>query len=116
MKLARMLLPLAFSLSALSASAQPGVGLTDDPNSWHGKNPGLRFDRDNTFGWTVMTQKERIEHRKKLMAITSYNDCKAYMAEHHQQMQERAAEQGKSLPASQSDICDQMKASGQFTH
>jgi hypothetical protein len=38
------------------------------------------------------------------------------MAEHHQQMQERAAEQGKSLPASQSDICDQMKASGQFTH
>ncbi|MGO0793168.1 hypothetical protein ACTOWA_25195 [Herbaspirillum seropedicae] len=114
MKLALRLLTLAFSLSALSAAAQPGVGFGDDPNSWRGRSHGFRFDRDNTFGWAMMSQRERIEHRKKLMAVTSYNDCKAYMAEHHQQMQERAAEQGKSLPAAPSDVCDQMKASGQF--
>lgn len=114
MKLSRLLLPLTFLLSALSVAAQPGPGFGDDSNPWRGKGHGFRFDRDNTFGWAMMTQRERIEHRKKLMAITSYNDCKAYIAEHHQQMQERAAKQGKSLSGTQSNVCDQLKASGQF--
>ena len=39
-----------------------------------------------------MSPSERDEHRQKMMGFKTYDECKAYIDEHHKQMDERAKE------------------------
>ncbi len=64
-----------------------------------GMGPGARWGRDYTPGWSLMSTEERQQHRDKMGSFTSYDDCKAYMDQHHQQMSARAKEQGRIMPA-----------------
>lgn len=95
-------------LIALPAFSQPG------PGAGQGKGPGFRFDQDNTPGWSLMTAKERTEHREKMLSLKSYDECTAYLDEHHKLMQERANEKGKSVPRTKTNACERMKARGLF--
>lgn len=64
----------------------------------------------NSPGWALMTPAEREEHRNKLMAFTRYEDCAAYVLEHHQLMLERAKAKGMTLPAApRRDMCERLK-------
>lgn len=96
---------LAATLSA-SAMAQPGPG----PGPRQGQ--GFRFNQDNTPGWSFMTQEERASHRDKMMSLKTYDECKAYLDEHHALMEQRAKEKGKTLPSPRNNACDRMKARG----
>lgn len=42
----------------------------------------------------------------------AFDECKALQAKHHAQMEARAKEQGKVLPAPRGNSCDRMKARG----
>jgi hypothetical protein len=59
----------------------------------------MGFGPGNSPGWSLMTPQERTEHRNKMMGFTNYEDCAAYLAEHHAKMLERARKKGVNLPA-----------------
>lgn len=106
----KFIYPMSFylmvALFALPAAAQPA------PGAGQGKGPGFRINQGNTPGWTMMNEKERAEHREKMMSLNSYDECTAYMNEHHKLMQERAKEKGRPLPSVKTNACDRMKARG----
>ncbi len=105
------------SIAILSAAlvapafAQPGPGMG-------GMGPGrggrMAFSQGNTPGWSLMSPEERTTHRDKMWAFKTYDECKAYQAEHHKAMEGKAKDLGKTLPAPHANACDRMKAQGQF--
>ncbi|HEX6734345.1 MAG TPA: hypothetical protein VF096_06000 [Azonexus sp.] len=50
------------------------------------------------FGSQLMTQQERNEHRLKMHSAKTAEEREAVRAQHHQQMLERARQQGVTLP------------------
>lgn len=104
MKLAKYaLVALAGSALAMNVFSQPGPG-------------GGRYslNSNNTPGWSLMTAEERSAHQQKMWSFKTFDECKAYQAEHHQLMETRAKEQGKVLPVPRANACDRMKARGQI--
>lgn len=92
----------SFALAALAQPYGPGPG--------PGKGPGPRFNDTTTPGWSMMTKQERAEHQAKMRGFQSYDECHAYMVEHHKLMEERAREKGKSLRgAGPGPGCDWLK-------
>lgn len=85
-----------------SVSAQPGPG----------PGRGMTFNQDNTPGWALMTPEERAEHRGKMLSLKTYEECKAFQAEHRTAMEARAKETGKTLRTGRQNGCDRMKARG----
>lgn len=61
--------------------------------------PATRWGRNQTPGWAMMTDAERREHAQRMRGFTSYDECKAYVDQHHDQMAARAKERGQSMPA-----------------
>lgn len=50
------------------------------------------------YGSQLMTNQERIEHRNKLRAAKTAEEREQIRLQHHEQMQQRAKEQGVTLP------------------
>ncbi|MDP3426430.1 MAG: hypothetical protein Q8S17_03515 [Humidesulfovibrio sp.] len=59
-----------------------------------------------------MTAQERVEHQTRLRSFTDSASCEAYVAEHHQVMEEKAKAKGITLPVRRQDPCAMMKARG----
>ena len=106
---------------ALPVFAQPGpgpgggTGVVMGPGAGRGqaaKTPRFQFNRDNTYGWKLMTTQERTAHRDKMLAAKTYDECKAVQDEQHALMEARAKEKGATLPAPRQNGCDRMKARG----
>ena len=99
---------LGFCSVALAQGPGPGGGPA-------GKGPGWRFNSGNTSGWTLMTPEERTSHRNGMLALKTYDECKAYQDAHHKLMAERAKEKGTPIPAApRQNMCDRMKRAGRF--
>jgi hypothetical protein len=80
-----------------------------------GMGPGggrFAIDNSNTVGWALMTQEEHTAHRQKMWSFKSYDECKSYQLEHHQLMEARAKEKGKTIAPPRFNACDRMKARG----
>ncbi len=63
--------------------------------------PGISLatgESKTVYGWQLMTDQERTEHRAKMQGFNTEEEREAYRREHHQRMQARAKEQGKTLP------------------
>ncbi len=122
-----------------SASAQPGPGggpgMGPGQGAGQGMGPGMgqgggwrqggpgwggrggcrfAFNRDNTRGWSLMTQEERAAHRERMWSAKTYAECKAAQEENHNKMSERARAEGKTLPNPRWNACDRMRARGFF--
>lgn len=79
---------------ASAAYAQPG------PGAGKGMGPGTnRWGQGVTPGWAMMTPEERDQHRAKMQAMTTYDECKTYQTQHHEAMAVRAKEKGMTMPA-----------------
>ncbi|MBX3619261.1 MAG: hypothetical protein KF891_04620 [Rhizobacter sp.] len=61
--------------------------------------PGARWGRDYTFGWALMSREEQQQHRDKMLSFGNYDECKAYLEQHHALMADRAKAQGRPMPA-----------------
>ena len=61
---------------------------------------------DQAYGWQLMSEQERIEHRNKMRSFKTEQERERYRLEHHKKMQKRADQQGLSLP-------DQPRVQGQ---
>lgn len=68
-----------------------------------------RADAGNTRGWQLMTPEERLAHQATIRAFDSYPACRAYQADHHRAMDERAKQQGRVLTPEQHDYCAHLK-------
>jgi len=55
--------------------------------------------REQVYGWELMTEEERLQHREKMRTMTTEEERNRYRQEHHEKMQERAKQQGVELPA-----------------
>lgn len=56
------------------------------------------FAEQQVYGSQLMTQQERIEHRAKMQSMKTMEERERYRMEHHKKMQERAKQQGVTLP------------------
>lgn len=57
-----------------------------------------------------MSWPERNEHRQKMRSFKTYDDCKAYLDQHHSAMQARAKERGREPMAQPPrDACARLK-------
>jgi len=55
-------------------------------------------EQEQIYGSQLMTQEEMTEHRTKMRSLKTNEERQAYRLEHHKMMQERAREQGITLP------------------
>jgi len=55
-------------------------------------------EQEQIYGSQLMTQEEMAEHRAKMRSLKTNEERQAYRLEHHKMMQERAKEQGITLP------------------
>ena len=56
------------------------------------------FAEQEIYGSQLMTQQERMEHRTKMQNMKTNEERERYRMEHHKNMQERAKQQGVTLP------------------
>ena len=103
--LRRIVMATLVGLAAGAVLAQPGGGM--GPGGGRG---GARAGSDFTPGWSMMTPQERSEHRERMRAMKTYEECKAYQEEHHNRMAARAKERGQTAPAQpRRDACMGLK-------
>ncbi|MGD8593770.1 MAG: hypothetical protein PVF82_13090 [Gammaproteobacteria bacterium] len=62
------------------------------------KEQALNQDPKMVYGWDLMNVKEREEHREKMRSLKTDEERTAYRQEHHKKMQQRAKEQGVTIP------------------
>ena len=106
---------LSASVLAQSAPAAPGMGMGPGGGQMGpgaGGMRGMRFDKTNTPGWTLMTAEERTAMQVKMRAVKTYDECKVLQAEQHATMEVRAKEKGVTLNTPRQNACDRMKAKG----
>jgi len=85
-----------------SASAPVATG----PGGGTRRGMGPRFGRDYTPGWQMMTGKERAEHRRRMAAVRTPDECRTVRDEHRKLMEQRAKERGRaSMPGPRHDAC-----------
>lgn len=76
----------------------------------HRGGMGPRSGSNYTAGWGMMSTQERNEHRDKMRSFQTYDECKAYRDQHHEQMLARAKERGVAMPAQpRRDACAGLK-------
>ena len=72
-----------------------------------GRGPGMKqgtpasgsvSGAQRVFGWQLMTPEERAAYQAKMRAAKTAKERAAIRAQHHKEMQERAKQQGVTLP------------------
>ena len=56
------------------------------------------FSEDTMYGYQLMTEQERAEHRATMRSFNTEAEREAYRRQHHEMMQQRAQAQGVTLP------------------
>lgn len=98
-------------MGAGPGASAPGMGM----GMGMGKGPGAgrgaaRWGSDFTPGWALMTPDERKDHQAHMRDMKTYDECKAYRDQHHEQMSARAKERGgKALAQPHRDACSGLK-------
>lgn len=96
--------------AASAASAPGGMGMGMGPGMGPGRGRTTQWGTNFTPGWSMMTLAERNAHRDHMRAMTTYEECKTYMDQHHEQMATRAKEKGgKALAQPRRDACAGLK-------
>ena len=97
-------------------NAGQGVGMGNGMKQGRGPGArggrGMRFNQDNTPGWSLMTPEERTAHQIKMREVKTYDQCKLTQTEHRTTMESRAKEKGVTLRTPRQNGCDNLKARG----
>jgi len=97
-------LTLFFSTLAMVISLSTNIALADDQEQTQDQDQLQTRDKDQdrlrdqkVYGWQLMTQEERAEHRAMMRSLKTREEREAYRVEHHKRMQKRAMERGVNL-------------------
>ena len=75
--------------------------------------PGTSLIADEqVYGWQLMSEQERNEYRTKIQNMNTKKEQERYRLEHHRKMEQRAKQQGVTLPSAPKDRSLQMEGSG----
>jgi hypothetical protein len=74
-----------------------------------------RAHEGNSPGWRYLSPAERVEHQRRLRGFTSLADCKAYLAQHHRLIAERAQRAGQNWAPHAPDTCDRLRQEGRLS-
>lgn len=106
----------AVAAAAAPATAAAPAAQASGPGPGPASAPGMggrhrgRFGPDHPPGWALMTPEERTDHRSRMQAMNSRDECIAYTEQHHARMAARAQERGRTLPAKpRHDACAGLK-------
>jgi hypothetical protein len=113
---ARQMTATGSSTGGASQAAGPQASTPDaDIGPDRGAGQGMRRGRggivgpDFTPGWNLMTQAERNEHRARVAATKTYDECMVTMTQHREQLAARAKERGLTMATPRRDACAAMK-------
>jgi hypothetical protein len=96
-------------MGAGPAASAPGMGMGMGMGPGGGRGVA-RYGSDYTPGWALMSQQERNDHRDRMRSMKSYEECRSYQDQHHEQMAARAKERGgKALAQPRRDACGSLK-------
>lgn len=96
-------------MGAGPAASAPGMGMGMGMGPGGGRG-AARWGSDTTPGWAMMSEQERNEHRERMRSMKTYEECKTYQDQHHEQMAARAKERGgKALAQPRRDACSGLK-------
>ena len=70
------------------------------------------FAEDPVYGWQLMSEQERLEHNTKMQSMETQEERNQYRLEHHEMMEQRAKEQGVTLPDVPQNRNDMMDGRG----
>ena len=100
--------------SAPGQGMGPGMGFGGGRGGkgTRGGRQGMRFNQNTTPGWALMTQQEQTDHRIKMRATKTFDECTALQTEHRSVMESRAKEKGVQLRAPRRNVCEAWKAQG----
>ena len=56
--------------------------------------------QEDVYGWQMMSEQERHEHQQQMREMKTEPEREAFRKQHHEKMQERARQQGLTLPDS----------------
>ncbi|MEI7612240.1 MAG: hypothetical protein WCK63_04990 [Betaproteobacteria bacterium] len=93
-------------------NAGPGPGMGPGAGMGPGGGHGMRFNRNNTRGWTLMTPEERTAFQIKMREVKTFDECKVVQTEHRSLMETRAKDKGVTLPTPRRNACENMKERG----
>lgn len=95
------------SPGATAAASAPNAGMGMGSGSGRG---AARWGSDYTSGWMLMNPQERKAHQDRMHATKTYDECKSYQDQHHEQMVARAKERGgQALAQPRRDACSGLK-------
>jgi hypothetical protein len=95
------------SAAASAAAADCPGGI----HKGHGMQHPMQGGQHKKSGSSMMSAAERRAHQDKLHSFKNYDECKAYMDEHHAQMMARAKAAGHTPPAMpMRDACAALKS------
>lgn len=94
--------------SSAASTVRPGAG----PGAPGPRGNMMRFNRNNTPGWSLMTPDERTAHRDKMLSFKTVAECENYREAHRKLMEQRAREQGKPFAPGRGDPCRAMQRRG----
>ena len=84
-----------------------GSAIADEDKPYPSKGSGPMMDGrgpmmngQRAYGWQLMTEEERLQHRERMHSAKSYEEQEQYWQEHREEMLERAKERGVELPDS----------------
>jgi hypothetical protein len=96
-------------------ASAPGMGMRMGPGMGPGGQAGPRgagrWGAEYTPGWALMSPMERDEHRSRMGAAKTYDECKTLQEQHRELMAARAKERGVNAPLAQPrrDACSGLK-------
>jgi hypothetical protein len=95
--------------SAPGMGTRMGQGM--GPGAQAGPRGAGRWGTDYTPGWGMMSPKERDDHRARIGAAKTYDECKTLQQQHRDAMAARAKERGVNapLPQPRRDACAGLK-------
>ncbi len=74
------------------------VATAADQNRLQTRDQLQTRDRDQIYGYQLMTPAERAAYRSRMRSLNTVQERERYRLEHHREMQERARERGVTLP------------------
>jgi hypothetical protein len=70
--------------------------------------------QEQVYGWQLMSEQERYEHQEQMRKMKTAEEREAYRTQHHIRMQERARQQGVTLPDGRGSSGKRMGSGGGY--
>ena len=108
---AALILLSAFAHAQPAPGPQPGasaprqLGPSGGPRGPEMIGPHGRAGSRYTPGWSMMSAREREEHRARMNDARSYDDCRSALDSHLKMMEQRARERGMRMRGPRGDAC-----------